>query len=335
MNILTISVQEGTIAFRLQYLRFIRAKVMTDEILYNIGLVTRLTGIPASTLHAWERRYDYPHAHRSAGGHRLYTEQDIQRLRWVKAQVDSGLAVSRAITAARSHEADGSLFQTGSGLSAIRPDQFTLPLSHDSSLLEMLFRHDLKAADQMLGELLAFHSPEDLTLNVIGPALRRIGEAWEQGRISIATEHLASNYLRHRLLAWMVTGPLPKQVAPVILACAPGEWHEGSLLILGVLLRRRGWPVSYLGQNTPLHDLSNLIEKDRPQVVVLIAMLEEPARYLADWPKQIVLQGGKPVIAFGGRAFIIHPELKHAVMGEYLGDTLQEGLERLGTLLEE
>jgi MerR family transcriptional regulator, light-induced transcriptional regulator len=306
---------------------------MSDDLLYNIGLVTRLTGIPASTLHAWERRYAYPQAHRSAGGHRLYTEQDIQRLRWVKAQVDSGLAVSRAITAARSHEADGSLFQVEAGPGAIHPDQGSLLLSHDTTLLETLFRHDLKAADQLLGELLAFHSPEDLTLNVIGPCFRQIGEAWEQGRISVATEHLTSNYLRHRLLAWMGTGPLPKPVPPVILACAPGEWHEGSLLMLGVLLRRRGWPVTYLGQNTPFHDLSDLIESDRPQMVVLVAMLEATARGLADWPKQVARQNGKPVVAYGGRAFVIHPELKHAVSGEYLGDTIQEGLERLGSLL--
>ncbi len=100
---------------------------------------------------------------------------------------------------------------------------------------------------RILGEMLAFYTPEELTLNVISPILNEIGEGWEQGRISVASEHLASNYLRQRLLMWMVSGPRPHVTGPVMLACAPGEWHDGSLLMLGVLLRRQGWPVAYLG----------------------------------------------------------------------------------------
>ena len=32
---------------------------------------------------------------------------------------------------------------------------------------------------------------------------------------------------------WMVSGPPPKTTNQIVLACAPNEWHEGSLLILG------------------------------------------------------------------------------------------------------
>ncbi len=76
-------------------------KQLTEEPFYNIGAVTRATGIPGTTLHAWERRYGFPRASRTAGGHRLYTEQDIILLRWVKAQVDGGLATHQAILAAQ------------------------------------------------------------------------------------------------------------------------------------------------------------------------------------------------------------------------------------------
>jgi hypothetical protein len=184
-----------------------------------------------------------------------------------------------------------------------------------------------------MGEMLAFYSPEELTLNVIGPILSEIGEAWEQGHISVATEHLASNYLRQRLLMWMVSGPRPHDTDPIVLACAPGEWHDGSLLMLGVLLRRQGWPVAYLGQNVPFEDLADFVRQIHPSAVVLIAMRAEPARALVDWPKWIAPLGGNPLIAFGGRAFVVQPELKDLVPGIYLGDHLKEGLERLEGLL--
>ena len=303
--------------------------------LYNIGVVTRVTGVPIATLHAWERRYGFPDAARSAGGHRLYSEKDIARLRWVKSQVDSGLTVSRAVIAARALETNGRLFLPNeSEASQKSQSSRTAFPSLRESLLDALFHHNLPLADQLMGEMLAFYSPEDLTLEVIGPALNAIGEAWEQGHITIATEHLATNYLRHRLLMWMVTGPTPKPGNPIVLACAPGEWHEGSLLMLGVLLRRQGWPVAYLGQNVPLSDLANFIENIHPPLVVLVAMSEEHARALAEWPRWIRQGNGQPIVSFGGRAFVLHPELQGAVPGIYLGDTIPAGLANLVQLVQ-
>jgi methanogenic corrinoid protein MtbC1 len=202
-----------------------------------------------------------------------------------------------------------------------------------AQLTETLFRNDLARADQLVGEMLAIYSPEVITLDVIGPALNAIGEAWEQGRITVATEHLATNYLRQRLLMWMVTGPAPRPGNPIVLACAPGEWHEGSLLMLGVLLRRQGWPVAYLGQNVPIQDLASFSDEIHPVAVVLVAMCEEPARALAEWPNWIRQESGSPIIAFGGRAFVVWPELQGTVPGIYLGATLQDGLRNLVLLL--
>ena len=303
--------------------------------LYNIGVVTRVTGVPIATLHAWERRYGFPDAARSAGGHRLYSEKDIARLRWVKSQVDSGLTVSRAVIAARALETNGRLFLPNeSEASQKSQSSRTAFPSLRESLLDALFHHNLPRADQLMGEMLAFYSPEDLTLEVIGPVLNAIGEAWEQGHITIATEHLATNYLRHRLLMWMVTGPTPRSGDSIVLACAPGELHEGSLLMLGVLLRRKGWPVAYLGQNVPFHDLAKFIDDIHPSAVVLVAICVEPARALADWPHWINQVGGHPIIGFGGRAFIVHPELQGMVPGVYLGTSISEGMTNLVSLLQ-
>ena len=306
---------------------------MTEEPLYNIGVVTRVTGIPIPTLHAWERRYGFPKAARTAGGHRLYSEKDIARLRWVKSKVDSGLTVSRAIIAANSLEADGRLFLPAAPEPAAGPRQNPASSSLRDNLFDVLIHHNLPAADRLMGEMLAFYSPEDLTLDVIGPALARIGDAWEQGQITVATEHLASNYLRHRLLMWMVTGPSPRPADPIVLACAPGEWHEGSLLMLGVLLRRRGWPVAYLGQDVPFNSLSDFLKDLQPSAILLVAMREETARRLVDWPQWIPQMGGKPLVMFGGRAFVLKPELKQVVPGYYLGESVQEGIMKIESLL--
>ena len=304
------------------------------EAIFNIGAVTRMTGIPITTLHAWERRYGFPHSSaRTLGGHRLYSEKDVTLLRCVKAQIEQGITASQAVIAVHKMDQEGRL----PAEPAIETPLPVTPLSAAPAghvqLAEALYQHDLMRADQLMGEMLAFYSPEEITLNVIGPVLAELGEAWAGGHITVTDEHLASNYLRQRLLMWLVTGPPARQARPIVLACAPGEWHEGSLLMLGVLLRRRGWPVAYLGQDVPFADLAGFVEQIRPGALVLVGMVQETAILLAGWPQWIKQANGKPLVAFAGRAFVVHPELQSQVPGLYLGDTIQAGLARLEELL--
>lgn len=310
----------------------------SDEPLYNIGVVSRMTGISMATLRAWERRYDFPKSGRTAGGHRLYSERDVLQLHWVKDRIDEGMQTAQAINALRHQEQAGNLMLVEQlpATHEQRPDQPAPHLSvFEEQLRRALLNRDLAKADSALGEALALSSPEDLILDVIGPTLAHVGEAWEDGKISVATEHLATNYLRQRLLMWMVSGPPPKAINPIVLTCAPNEWHEGSLLILGALLRRRRWPVAYLGQAVPLPDLAGYVQDLKPSMVIAIAMTDETASELAEWPMWLPesAQGGKPIFGYGGRIFTIQPEWRMRMAGHYLGDDFRAGITTIERLL--
>lgn len=315
-------------------------QVGADEPIYNIGVVSRMTGIPVATLRIWERRYEFPHANRTAGGHRLYSEQELTRLRWVKATIDAGMQTSQAIRTLRSHERQGRVLEIG----ALAVEPAVQSQTADSSLqayrrrfTEALQRSDLDKTDPLLAEIMAVYPLETVILDVISPALAAIGDAWRVGQINVATEHLASGYLRQRLTMWLLTGPPPHPIRPIALACAPNEWHEIGLLILAVLLRRRRWPVAYLGQATPLSDLARFVHDTRPPIVVLAATTDDTARGLLDLPRWLpeIQQSGRPAIAFGGRAFSLNAELRSQMRGIYLGATLPEGVELIERLLRD
>jgi DNA-binding transcriptional MerR regulator len=309
----------------------------SQEPLYNIGVVSRMTGISMATLRAWERRYDFPQSERTSGGHRLYSERAVLRLQWVKARIDEGMQTAQAINALKHQEETGRVISppqaifAGEAIAGARPFLSTF----QEHLTGYLSQGDLTKADQVLGEALALASPEALILDLIAPALERIGDSWENHQISVATEHVATNYLRQRLLIWMLSGPPPQPVAPIVLACAPGEWHEGSLLIMGALLRRRRWPVVYLGQAVPLPDLATFVRDIKPSLIVTVAMIEQTAQELADWPHWLpeVSNSGRPVFGFGGRIFTQEPQWRERVSGIFLGETFLEGLEKTERLL--
>ena len=309
-----------------------------NEPLYNIGVVARMTGVSMATLRAWERRYQFPDSERTAGGHRLYSERDVMRLRWVKERIDEGMQTAQAISALRHQERNGNLTLV-EPVAAPReeklPQNATYLHTVEDPLYHSLIQRDLVSSDAILGEALAVSSPEELILNVIGPTFTRVGKAWEDGEISVATEHLATNYLRQRLLMWMVGGPPPRATSPIILACGPNEWHEGSLLIMGALLRRRRWPVAYLGQAVPLPDLAGFTRDIKPSLVILIAMTENTATQLAEWPRWLpeAAQSGRPLIAYGGRIFTLQPQWRSRMPGIYLGDNFRDGLTAVEKML--
>ena len=57
---------------------------------YRSGTAARLAGIPVATLRMWERRYGVVGPLASAGGHRRYSPEDVDRLALIKALVDLG-----------------------------------------------------------------------------------------------------------------------------------------------------------------------------------------------------------------------------------------------------
>jgi len=325
---------------------------MTEpEAIYNIGVVSRMTDIPAATLRIWERRYGFPQAARTEGGHRLYSDREVQRLRWVKARVDNGMQIRQAVRALEVAE------QNPDSVAEMIPlPQAKLPpelaeahtldqtrdLARDSylavlqqQLYDTLIDHNTAEADRIFSEGMALYTPEDLILNVIRPTLVSFGSGWERGNIGIATEHIASAYLRQRLIMWLHSGPPAYEVPPTVLACAPGEYHEGSLLMIGALLRRRRWPVQYVGQSTPLPDLASLVKQVDPLAITVVALTEGPAQALSEWPTHMpeAARTGRPAFTYGGRIFNVSPEWRALVPGLFLGTTLSEGVETLERIL--
>lgn len=64
--------------------------------LYSISAVAKSVGVPVATLRTWEDRYGLVVPERSAGRHRLYSQNQLDQLRFVKARMDQGASASEA-----------------------------------------------------------------------------------------------------------------------------------------------------------------------------------------------------------------------------------------------
>ncbi len=302
---------------------------------FTIGAASNISGISETTLRVWERRYRFPQATRSPGGHRHYSQRDVIELRWVKAQMDAGMRASRAIRERTLMAWD--VAEASALREPITPGDAPDPASRSAQtlLLNALLAYDSARALETLDVCVARSSVSSVVRDIIGPTLSAVGAAWADGEADVAAEHFATNVLRHQLLKWMQASPPSYLVRPVALACAPGELHEGSLLMLGVLLRQLRWPVVYLGQSLPLADLGAFIQRAQPELVVFVAMSGGPALALAEWPRWLTksAESPPPLIGYGGRAFTKDPALVERIPGALLGLTVDEGSQRIDRIM--
>jgi methanogenic corrinoid protein MtbC1 len=314
----------------------IKLHLLSDKPIYNAKAVTAQTGITPTTLRAWERRYGVLLPDRTSGGHRLYSERDIAALKWLKQQLEQGLTIGRASEILKGMLSAGATALDVNTSSATASTATRSVTAIVAELHQALIDYDEAQAESILSEAYALYPIETVCLNMILPVFQQLGSDWEAGRIQVATEHFATNYLRRKLIALVDIGTTTR-AGTIVTGCAPDDLHEGGVLMLSIFLRRRGWKVVYLGQMVPFSDLPNALKHMQAQVLVLSATLIDTARelaHVADHLKQIDA-AQRPTFAFGGAAFNQQPELREKVEGVFLGETIQAGIDTIEKLMTE
>lgn len=111
---------------------------------------------------------------------------------------------------------------------------------------------------------------EDFYQQIIQPAMYEIGVLWERNEISVAQEHLASAIVTRTLSALDISDRLQgSKDRRVVVSASPGEFHEIGAWMVSDYFDSRGWQVRYLGANTPLEDLIDLLVDFRPSILAL------------------------------------------------------------------
>jgi methanogenic corrinoid protein MtbC1 len=295
---------------------------------YNLKVVLRETGIKPDTLRAWERRYGLPMPERSSGGHRLYSQYDIETIKWLMDRQVEGLRINRAVKLWRSIEESGEDPLVAMPPAESEAQPITVEVIAGDTLEEIrenwiaaCLAFDEPTADNILAQAFARFPLETVCLEVLRKGMSQIGELWYQGESTVQQEHFASALAIRRLEALIAAAPAPSKHERILIACPPGEDHVFSPLMVTLLLRQRGWNVIYLGANVPLSRLKATIATTQPNLIILTAMQLHTAANLYDMA-QYVRGEGVP-LAYGGFAFVHIPGLGKHIPGHYLGDQLE------------
>jgi methanogenic corrinoid protein MtbC1 len=311
---------------------------ISKEPRYNLSYVVQETGIKADTLRAWERRYQLPQPHRTEGGHRLFSDFDIQTIKWLTARQREGLSISRAVD----------LWRKNGGQNR---DAFSTPLSEPVSQTEAAVSvengdslTDIRTiwiqacldfnepqAERVLTQAFAQFPLETVCVEILQAGLSAIGTLWQEGKASVQQEHFASELATRRLHALVAAAPKPVHDKTILVGCPPGENHTFSALLITLLLRYRSWQVIFLGADVPTEHLLETIGRTKPDLIVMAAMRLTTSASLADTAHSLK-ETGVPLV-FGGWVFEHIPGLAQRIPGHYLGGDVIEAISNIENLL--
>lgn len=250
--------------------------------LLGIGAVSRACGVPIDTLRTWERRYHFPTALRSDGGQRLFAPEVVHRLVLIRTAIANGHRASTAVpmdTLALEQLVRSDRPPPGidlldgvppvspapvplqprnpvvrGGIPSLAPaptntgwlERWVQAVAHlDADSLDHGFRHE----QGRLGTI-RFLTERG------GPFLTEVGEAWADGRLSVAHEHFASERFRDFMTGIWSSMAAQNRGQTIVCATLPGDQHHLGLHMAAAAIALAGARVLFLGADTPVEDVA-------------------------------------------------------------------------------
>lgn len=158
-----------------------------------------------------------------------------------------------------------------------RPIQVRDWAAQSRQLYEALVEGDETLARKRLARLAGGVPLLGLCEHVIGPALRRIGDDWAAGRVTIAQEHRASA-ICERLIAGHASQPGGRPRGVAVVTTPPGERHGLPALMAAACLREDHWLVHHLADDIPAAEVTRLAGQVGAGLVVLSSATTSAAR---------------------------------------------------------
>lgn len=276
--------------------------------LLPIREVARLTGVNAVTLRAWERRYGLIEPHRTEKGHRLYTPDNLDRVRAILTWLGRGVNVGQV-----------------KGL--LEQDCATTTKTGDTpwgmlreKLLEGLRQFDMRSFEQRVKGCRIQYCTDSICEHVFEPVLEQMPQRWQGQFGSQLEEVFFHTWLRDQVSAWMQSSSTAAESDRIVLANLSAEPYEPAMWLLASLLADQGIAVKLLEWEFPASELTLLHDQSAINAVVFYSSQAIPAHQLRrHLPKLARYLPGRLFIA--GPAAAIHRDQWIAL-----------GIENLGTL---
>ena len=239
----------------------------------SIGQLSTMTGIGVHTLRVWEKRYGAPLSQRLPSGHRRYSKEEVPRLKAIASALESGFRASKVVSATL-EELQGlmglaSVVEPANSVEEKEKSQIASNKMSVEAWIEFIHKSDDDALINGFHEQWGRNGALKFIFDFAIPLLKRVGDGWETGELTISHEHFASECMvsflneKWRQLNTRKTGPL------VLITTLPGEIYNLGILMCAVVTATSTCKVLYLGANNPIEEIIDVVEKNNPELLTM------------------------------------------------------------------
>jgi len=231
---------------------------------YRIKQIAKMTGLSKEVLRVWEKRYQLVSPLRGPNRYRLYTEEDLNILKYLVKEIELGQSIGELATLGKD-EILARISSEKTGTSE-KENHTKDPLIEDlENSLIPLDQHTFEEKFKNMSALMPF---EEFFNRVMIPLQIRVGELWSEEKVSIAVEHYVTTQVRQKLFAVMSMLGIQKGLK-VVIACPPWDLHEIGAQTVAYHCSTLGCQSILLGANLPVESLIHFCTREKPDLVIL------------------------------------------------------------------
>jgi DNA-binding transcriptional MerR regulator len=290
---------------------------------YPIRTISELTGVPTTTLRAWERRYGLLKPERTAKGHRLYGTEDIELVKEIVKLLKNNHTISESIRIIKNPELSPMSGNVTDGHWA----------GYQERMLKSIEGFNEQNLDKTYNEALSIYPIDMVTEQVIIPVLTTLGEQWQNREAGIAEEHFFSAFLRNKLGARLHHEAQRSRGSKILVSCLPGEYHELGILLFCIAAIGHGYQVLYLGTDMPPAQLPVVVRRTDVAAILISGTRADM------WDKELdaelsgILRSIDVPLMFGGELSVACEREIKKIGGHTLGSDHVKALEKMESII--
>lgn len=253
--------------------------------LYTIKELAEVVGMSTSALRAWERRFALFEPERTPGGHRLYTDDDLKLLWFVRRRQEEGVDLRSIAAAGRAVLLDEARRHFDSAGIPDHPGASEAGVGCE--VLEMLQQGNVSCAARTLLRLRTVTATLEVFCQKVFLIHMEISFAYSQRKISTVAYAGFCEILRSTFRSVLLEGPCGMDAPVAAVASVDPALDDVALLWIAALLRCWGYAVTLLGSAAPVMDLHRFVIHHPPHLLVIGGRWPAEAESAERWIREL------------------------------------------------
>ena len=281
----------------------------SDSAQYLISTVSKRSGVKSDLVRAWERRYQAVTPTRTAGGHRVYTDQDIARLKLLNQATGNGHSISQIAKFSLDDLKKLTKDEAGAVTPALNrkttsaSDRVYLTEDYIEKCYAAVLAFDARMLESHFENAIVELGTEVFIEHLLTPLLTRIGERWISGELRPVHEHMTSSVIRSLTYILRNNNPCAANAPKMIVSTPIGQLHELGALLAAIMAELSGWQVTYLGANLAAEEIAAGVKYTNACALTLSLSFASDDHVVAKELRRLKkLVGNNVAIIVGGRA---------------------------------